>query len=216
MVGRLMEQSGETYEYIEELSELELEMREYIDDLPPVVGHSGGEQISAADFTASSENSFKETSDLIDRYKETLAILNKVSEELKDTPVSWPTVPNSITSDFGMREDPFNYSASFHTGIDIKGNYGTPVYAAADGVITLAGKNGGYGNTIKIKHSNSYETLYGHLSEIHVNEGETVKKGDLIGAIGSTGRSTGPHLHYEILKNGSQIDPAQFLQFINE
>lgn len=94
--------------------------------------------------------------------------------------------------------------------MDIASNQGTAVYASDGGTVTLAGWNGGYGNCIMIDHGNGYVTLYGHLSSISVSEGQSVSQGATIGAVGSTGNSTGPHLHFEVLQNGSRIDPEQF------
>jgi murein DD-endopeptidase MepM/ murein hydrolase activator NlpD len=116
-----------------------------------------------------------------------------------------------IMSHYGYRVDPFNSShVEFHTGIDIANNCGHKIYATADGVVSRTGWTSGYGIAVIIDHNNSVSTLYGHLSESLVFEGQEVEKGDLIGLMGSTGRSTGPHLHYEILINDKQMDPMLF------
>jgi len=115
-----------------------------------------------------------------------------------------------ISSRFGMRVHPITGEYKSHTGMDIASNQGTAVYACDAGTVVLASWNGGYGNCIMIDHGNGYKTLYGHLSVISVSNGQTVSQGETIGQVGSTGNSTGPHLHLEVYKNGSRIDPEQF------
>ena len=123
----------------------------------------------------------------------------------------WPVASYVyVSSRFGLRVHPITGETKSHTGIDIASNQGTAVYASDGGSVTLAGWNGGYGNCIMIDHGNGYVTLYGHLSSISVSVGQTVSQGATIGAVGSTGNSTGPHLHFEVLKNGTRIDPEQF------
>ena len=123
----------------------------------------------------------------------------------------WPVASYVyVSSRFGLRVHPITGETKSHTGIDIASNQGTAVYASDGGSVTLAGWNGGYGNCIMIDHGNGYVTLYGHLSSISVSVGQTVSQGTTIGAVGSTGNSTGPHLHFEVLKNGTRIDPEQF------
>lgn len=123
----------------------------------------------------------------------------------------WPVASYVyVSSRFGLRIHPITGEKKTHTGIDIASNQGTTVYASDGGSVTLAGWNGGYGNCIMIDHGNGYVTLYGHLSSISVSQGQSVSQGDVIGAVGSTGNSTGPHLHFEVLKDGSRIDPEQF------
>ena len=123
----------------------------------------------------------------------------------------WPVASYVyVSSRFGLRVHPITGEKKSHTGIDIASNQGTAVYASDGGNVTLAGWNGGYGNCIMIDHGNGYVTLYGHLSSISVSQGQTVSQGTTIGAVGSTGNSTGPHLHFEVLKNGTRIDPEQF------
>lgn len=115
-----------------------------------------------------------------------------------------------ISSRFGMRVHPITGQYKSHTGMDIASNQGTAVYACDSGTVVLAEWYGGYGNCIMIDHGNGYTTLYGHLSVISVSKGQTVSQGNTIGQVGSTGNSTGPHLHLEVYKNGSRIDPEQF------
>jgi len=117
-----------------------------------------------------------------------------------------------MSSPFGMRMDPFNGRPAIHTGIDLRGEVGEPVRATAAGRVSLAGREGGYGNIVEIDHGNGLATRYGHLSEIDVKVGQMVRIGETIGHIGSTGRSTGPHLHYETRVNGEAVDPQKFLR----
>ena len=120
----------------------------------------------------------------------------------------------AITSNFGTRENPFSgYGAETHPGMDFKGNMGDPVKSTANGKVSMAGYNGGYGNCIVIDHGYELQTLYGHLSKINVKIGDEVKIGDVIGEIGSTGRSTGPHLHYEVHFKGEKVNPELYLNF---
>lgn len=123
----------------------------------------------------------------------------------------WPVASYVyVSSRFGLRIHPITGQKKTHTGMDIASNQGTAVYASDGGTVTLAGWNGGYGNCIMIDHGNGYVTLYGHLSSISVSKGQSVTQGATIGAVGSTGNSTGPHLHFEVLKDGTRIDPEQF------
>lgn len=123
---------------------------------------------------------------------------------------SWP-VQGTVTSPFGWRASPFGSGSDFHPGIDIAGNYGDPVSATGDGVVVTAGWAGGYGILVEIDHGNGIHTLYGHNQYLLVQSGQTVKKGDIISLMGSTGLSTGPHTHYEIRVNGTAVDPFSYL-----
>ena len=131
---------------------------------------------------------------------------------LRDLPIGFPySGPRS--SDYGYRRNPFGgLSGEFHPGVDFKGPIGDPVYATGDGVINRCDWYNGYGNAIVIDHKSGYQSLFGHLSKVNVVEGQQVSAGDLIGYIGSTGRSTGSHLHYEIRQNGDDISPEPFLK----
>lgn len=126
------------------------------------------------------------------------------------TPSIWPA-HGWLTGMFGGRSDPFTGEPGFHQGLDISTERGHPVYATADGQVESANYSGDYGNLIVLQHDFGLSTRYGHLSKFKVTPGETVKRGDVIGFVGSTGRSTGAHLHYEILANGKLINPLQLL-----
>jgi murein DD-endopeptidase MepM/ murein hydrolase activator NlpD len=126
-------------------------------------------------------------------------------------PSIWP-VAGAIRGGFGVRRNPFGGSGSeFHKGQDISAPMGTPVIATADGVITIAGWQRGYGRVVYIDHGNGLTTRYGHLSRIDVIEGQTIRRGEQLGLVGSTGRSTGPHLHYEVRMNGQPLNPIPYL-----
>jgi len=123
---------------------------------------------------------------------------------------------SSMTSSFGFRSDPFNSAhAEFHPGIDFKGNRGDIAHCTANGRVVSAGWAGGYGNCVRVAHSNGFETLYGHLSRITVHVGQKLSVGDKVGEVGSTGRSTGTHLHYEVRKDGKPVNPVKFLTLNN-
>ena len=126
------------------------------------------------------------------------------------TPSIWPTT-GWLTSDFGGRTDPFTGGRDYHAGLDISADKGKPVRATADGTISEAGWSGNYGNMVLVSHRYGLSTRYGHLSYMTVARGQTVRRGDVIGYVGSTGRSTSPHLHYEVLLNGQAINPLRFL-----
>jgi murein DD-endopeptidase MepM/ murein hydrolase activator NlpD len=137
--------------------------------------------------------------------------LNRLVHTVAFTPMGYPRI-SSLTSYFGYRSDPFNSAnAEFHPGIDFKGERGDAAKCTANGKVVFAGWYGGYGNCVRISHGNDLETLYGHLSRITVKVGQEVIAGQKIGEIGSTGHSTGTHLHYEVRKNGKAINPIKFL-----
>lgn len=118
----------------------------------------------------------------------------------------------TMTSGFGMRNHPILGGARAHTGIDLAAPIGTPVYATADGTVSKAAWFGGYGLYVQLEHGNKLETRYGHLSRLSVADGQQVRKGDIIGYVGTTGRSTGPHLHYEVRVDGLAVNPLPYMQ----
>lgn len=126
-------------------------------------------------------------------------------------PSEWPTRSRLLTSSFGYREDPFNGTAKFHAGIDIAGTSDDPVFSAADGTVVETGSGGSEGNFVTVDHGNSLKTIYMHLSKIGVKEGDAVVRGEKIGLMGSTGRSTGTHLHFQIMANGKAVNPLPYL-----
>jgi murein DD-endopeptidase MepM/ murein hydrolase activator NlpD len=126
-------------------------------------------------------------------------------------PNLWP-VEGQVTGSFGERIDPFNGEGAFHSGVDIGSSFGAHIIAPADGIVTVTENMGGYGKTIMIEHGNGISTRYGHLSGYAVAAGQTVHRGDVIGYVGESGRSTGPHLHYEVRINNIPVNPYKYLR----
>lgn len=126
-------------------------------------------------------------------------------------PSGRPVEKLELTSNFGVRSDPFNGHARMHKGIDIPGPVGTPIYATADGIVSRAERASGYGNLVEISHGNDMSTRYGHLSKLIAQPNQRVRRGQLIGLMGSTGRSTGSHLHYEVRIAGVAVNPLPFV-----
>lgn len=145
--------------------------------------------------------------ELIDYYHK---YTSEIYRTLCETPLGYP-YGGEQSSDYGYRRNPFGGAGGeFHSGVDFKGEYGDPIFATADGRVRSSDWYGGYGNAVVIEHAGGLTSLYGHLSKVNVNAGQFVKAGDIIGFLGSTGRSTGPHVHYEIRKNEEDIDPTKF------
>ncbi|MBP1995021.1 M23 family metallopeptidase [Paenibacillus eucommiae] len=142
---------------------------------------------------------------------ETEAMLQEAEHLASITPTLWPVASRQITSRFGMRRDPFTNKPSMHTGMDIASNLNDPVYAAAEGQVILAEWDSQRGNHIRIDHTGGLQTEYLHLNKMLVKNGDKLLKGQLIGLVGTTGRSTGAHLHYEVLKHEVPIDPSPYL-----
>ena len=139
--------------------------------------------------------------------------LDSISSAAIAVPSEKPVRTAAFTSGYGVRSDPFRGAAAMHAGIDLAGPVGTPIYATADGVVSASGYNsGGYGNLIKIDHGRGIETRYGHLSSIMVSPGQRIARGQQIGRMGSTGRSTGSHLHYEVRIDGRAVNPIPFMK----
>jgi murein DD-endopeptidase MepM/ murein hydrolase activator NlpD len=143
-----------------------------------------------------------------------LKVLELMAEKratiVRSTPTIWP-VRGNITSHYGSRLDPFNGDKELHLGLDISGIYGTPVRAPADGVVIYAQRKAAYGNLIIVDHGNGLSTRLGHLSRFNVHNGQRVQKNDVIGFVGTTGRSTAPHLHYEVRQNDRPVNPRNYL-----
>lgn len=141
-----------------------------------------------------------------------LARMDALQRGLQGIPQVIPAASKHISSGFGYRTDPINGGPAFHAGLDFKGLTGAPIYAAARGKIVFAGRHAGYGNSVEIDHGNGLRTRYAHMSAFRARVGESVRAGQLIGAVGSTGRSTGPHLHFEVRLNGQPINPRPLLE----
>jgi murein DD-endopeptidase MepM/ murein hydrolase activator NlpD len=147
----------------------------------------------------------------VEALSQQLETWERLKHQARRLPISRPMPPeHAITSRFGLRKDPFRRKPAMHSGIDFRGPVGSPVYTTAPGVIVKAGRHGGYGKLVEVRHENGVTTRYAHLSMIAVRAGQKVKRGDMIGKLGNTGRSTGPHLHYETRVGGRAIDPLKF------
>jgi len=167
----------------------------------------GTNQAMGGPFESAGNSTFKT---LFDSWKKLDQLQDGVIAIPSDKPVKTQV---SFTSGFGVRSDPFERGAAMHPGIDLAGAYGTPIYATADGTVLRAGWNsGGYGNLVEVDHGRGITTRYGHMSAILVEAGQHVTRGEQIGRMGSTGRSTGNHLHYEVRIDGRPVNPIPFMK----
>jgi murein DD-endopeptidase MepM/ murein hydrolase activator NlpD len=228
---RLTEQAEDVKKKLDDLKKLEEEIRELSD-----IGEPTGELSSAGNYERfrsmggaadavtneemnrliqTTQTSYRQLNTDIRTLSESLSSIKTILREIQHleniTPSIWPTRTRTITSGFGVRRDPFTGRPSFHAGIDIAGNRRDPVFSTAQGVVQFVGSDGTHGKYIIINHSNGIRTVYMHLSKIIVNAGEQVEKGQTIGLVGSTGRSTGPHLHYEVHKDYREINPMTYI-----
>lgn len=180
---------------------------------PPALGGPAEEvESTAINFGGNIDEMFQ----VLEDREEQLGILENVlmSTHMEDeaSPGGRPIKGGWISSFFGKRTNPFNGKTEYHKGMDFAGKQGSKVFAVAGGVITWSGPRYGYGNLVEVSHGNGYVTRYGHNASNLVTVGEAVKKGQIISLMGSTGRSTGPHVHFEVLKHGRAIDPLRFVQ----
>lgn len=161
-------------------------------------------------------SSIEELGERMDQRERQLGVLADVLSERKlaaaSIPSGEPIGEGWMSSSYGHRKDPFTGEKAWHDGVDFAGRAGSPIHAVGAGVVTYAGERWGYGNLVEITHSNGYVTRYGHNEKIKVEEGQMVRRGDVIAAMGSTGRSTGPHVHLEVIKDGKSVNPWSFVQ----
>lgn len=200
-----------------EKAAIEPALQKAMDKLPAIVKNRamGGATIaSVTPGLASPEDTFGLLRDLLKGIEGRLRLVSSDVERRNAlaaaTPSIWPA-KGWLTSRTGGRTDPITGEHDYHPGLDISADRGAPVYATADGVISHAASSGAYGNLVVIDHSYGLESRYGHLSAYRVQRGQQVKRGDLVGLVGATGRATGPHLHYEIRVNGRVLNPLTFL-----
>lgn len=227
---------SQTAEHIEakvqELKLLELELKRLSNEaqmdlniphnvIPPLIEGSGGESILAdekqmLELVKKTESSFMVLDDELVQLTSLLSSaqtsLEKIEEIKRHIPSIHPTRSSSISSGFGIRKDPFSQRLSFHNGIDITGNTNDQIFATADGTIEAAHWDPIKGNYVQINHTYSLQTVYMHLRKITVKTGDPIKKGETIGYMGSTGRSTGTHLHYEVILKGQPINPIRYIE----
>jgi murein DD-endopeptidase MepM/ murein hydrolase activator NlpD len=128
------------------------------------------------------------------------------------TPAGWPVKKGWISSRYGARTDPFTGKQASHYGLDFVGKRGSDVLSVANGVVVWAGNRRGYGKTVEIDHGNGYQTLYAHNESLEVKPGDNVKAGQLIAKLGSSGRASAPHVHFEVLKDGNTVNPSKFVE----
>ncbi len=191
-----------------------LDPREF--DFTTAPGVGGPERAGAAiSVTPDTFGALDKLSAQIDRQQAQLTALETVilGRELnaRVTPAGWPVDGGWLSSSFGMRADPFNGHQAFHEGVDIASRLGSPIYAMADGVVTHASDKEGYGLCVEMTHESGLITRFGHTQAILVKEGDRVTRGQTIALVGSSGRSTGPHLHFEVVKNGVATNPQAYL-----
>lgn len=222
MTGELATQVSSLQSAIDDLSrqaELDPAARQAIDRLPASIrSRAMGGGFAATPLASnrqSPETTFGVLKDLLGVLEDRLTTVRKGVEGRQALaaalPRLWPLTSGWLSSNFGNRRDPLTGEADFHAGLDISAGRGTPVYATADGTVQLSGFSGNYGNCVEVTHGYGIATRYGHLSRYVVRLGQQIKRGNIIGYVGATGRTTGPHLHYEILLNGRPINPLKFL-----
>lgn len=208
---------------VSRLNVLDAEIRRMVDggEGEPVSRSGGGRSRYSGQGGMVSKPNVDQLNSLVEELQAVVKVREQSLAELKEkvaernarlavTPSIWPT-NGDVTSRFGWRNSPFGWGSDWHPGIDIANSYGTPIAATADGQVVMSGWYGGYGKCVQIDHGDGIVTLYGHNSEIVVRVGQMVKKGEVIAYMGSTGASTGSHVHYEIRVNGTAVNPANFL-----
>ena len=189
-----------------------LDQRDFNFQEPPALGGPEQRRLGAGDFLQSLDA-------LASHINQKSARLNRLEDLLSDrklqaaaTPLGWPVQGGWVSSGFGLRADPFTGKSAYHEGVDIANKLGAPINAMAAGVVTHAGVKDGYGLTVEINHGRGQSTRYAHAKEVLVKPGDKVERGQAIATVGSSGRSTGPHLHFEVLRESRAVDPASFLK----
>lgn len=193
----------------------DLDKDEFDFDTVPAVGGPGGEvgvqSIPLVDFLSMLDTLGGEMEDREQKLSVLESLLLSRSLHERVMPSGRPIAEGWLSSKYGKRNDPFTGKQDFHDGLDFAGKKGSEVIVVGDGVVSWAGKRTGYGNLIEINHGNGYTTRYGHNQRHLVKVGEKVKKGQQIALMGSTGRSTGPHVHFEVLQNGKTVNPSKYI-----
>jgi murein DD-endopeptidase MepM/ murein hydrolase activator NlpD len=199
-------------------AELDPAAKQALEKLPAVLrtraAGGGATSVAVASMDTSPDTTFGVLKNLLGSIESRLAFVrSKVESQqalARATPTIWP-LAGWLSSGYGKRKDPFDGRPDFHAGLDIAANKGTPVRATADGTVESAAYNGNYGNAVLVAHGFGLATRFGHLSGFAVRQGQQVRRGEIIGYVGSTGRATSSHLHYEILHNGQPVNPLRLL-----
>jgi murein DD-endopeptidase MepM/ murein hydrolase activator NlpD len=173
---------------------------------PDLIGEAPGESLVPTMRETLAEYSYLRTTNLARRRSNIFT-----RGDVNVLPSSWP-VNGRLMGGYGERSDPFSGEGAMHTGVDISAPQGTPVHVTADGVVIHAGWNGGYGRCVIVDHGNNYQTWYAHLSRMDVIEGQEIRQGEILGEVGTSGRSTGSHLHYEVRIGSTPVNPYRFLE----
>lgn len=194
-----------------------LDAREF--DFSAEAAMGGPEKAGTSSNPSELMSSLDRLSQEVERQQERLAALENLLLDRKlnaaVTPSGWPVEGGWVSSGFGMRADPFNGHQSMHEGVDIASHMGSPVLAVGDGVVSHSGERAGYGLLVEVTHESGLITRYGHTSATLVRVGDRVKKGQAIALVGTSGRSTGPHLHFEVVRNGTSVNPMRYLQQVS-
>ena len=197
------------------VDQADLDKDEFDFDAVPAVGGPGSEEdvpsVSLVDFLSTLDTLDSEMDDRGQKLSVLESLLMSRSLHARVMPSGKPVAEGWLSSKYGKRNDPFTGKQDFHKGLDFAGKKGSEVIVVGDGVVSWAGKRSGYGNLIEINHGNGYTTRYGHNQRHLVKVGEKVKKGQQIALMGSTGRSTGPHVHFEVLQNGKTVNPSKYI-----
>ncbi|MFB9278566.1 M23 family metallopeptidase [Cohnella cellulosilytica] len=233
-LGQANDQAERLQQRMNELAVLEARLRQFIGQYGDGQTLPQGESASevAASYAAAAADKLTAASarltiddiaelsemlgELADSMEANLRKAERRQSELDAMPSAWPTVSRRLTSGFGYRSDPFTSKSAFHAGVDISGDVGDPIYAAGDGTVKEAGFNRTRGNYIIITHRTGLESQYMHLSKIGVKTGQRVERGDRIGEMGNSGRSTGPHLHFQIVASEKPVNPLPYLRQVKE
>jgi len=196
-----------------------LDSGEFDFDNPPGQGgpaaSNSGKTIDPPDFMKALNDLSKQLDDRTRQLSVLESMIMNRNLHAEVMPAGRPVKRGWLSSPYGMRTDPFTGRRSFHPGVDFAGKKGSDIMAVASGVVVWAGKRSGYGNLVEINHGNGYHTRYGHNSKVLVKVGQTVKKGQVIALMGSTGRSTGPHCHFEVRYHGHTVNPRKYIQASN-
>jgi murein DD-endopeptidase MepM/ murein hydrolase activator NlpD len=187
---------------VTELNERNALIEDVMKDIGIKIKKTDSEKNSGGPYIPLEDKNYGELLDRTDKYLKTIRHL----------PLGRP-VPGDITSRYGKRVDPIKKKKAFHSGIDFRGKFGTKIRATADGKVVFAGRNGSYGNFVKIDHGNGFYSSFAHMQRYLVKKGAKVVRGQTVGLVGSSGRSTGPHLHYEIKHKGKTVNPYKFMKF---